>query len=359
MDAKTKRCRRNTERQTQARTPYNATDGFLKCMFLPKLKTTQACKDYGETEKMEKDLYQSLAQLARHYHIAPMQHKAFGFPYNIALAKWEVETQLKRTRSHWDGLRLVQDSGKTFFVSKERYDTGTTLFYIPVTPLFQMLKDPKRKKTAQLLVSVCSYLYHIAKIPYYRQESTYLYWQYEMLEEWLENDDHTDQTESCKHELRQAESIGDQIGRKLYNRTNLQVFRKRLNRFKPRDTFDAEYYRIACDAFALYSAYPNTTIFRNTPLPEQDPYTDEYSHETIGMEKYISFVADTKGWLYDTLVDCVNNEFNEYGEVEEPTLYKQFDEGTITADTFDFEARLFALLSDLGRVLYNYKTTTT
>ena len=77
------------------------------------------------------------------------------------------------------------------------------------------------------------------------------------------------------------------------------------------------------------------------------------------MEKYISFVADTKGGLYDTLVDCVNNNFNEYGEVEEPTLYKRFDGGTITADTFDFEARLFAVLSDLGRVLYDYKTTTT
>ncbi|PMX76362.1 hypothetical protein C1Y21_34515, partial [Pseudomonas sp. MPR-R2A3] len=81
----------------------------------------------------------------------------------------------KQTGSNWDSLQLVQDRMKTFFISEERYQTGSTLYYIPVMPLFEMLHDPKRKRTAHLLVSVCSYLYHIADIPYYRQENSYLY----------------------------------------------------------------------------------------------------------------------------------------------------------------------------------------
>ena len=73
------------------------------------------------------------------------------------------------------------------------------------------------------------------------------------------------------------------------------------------------------------------------------------------MEKYISFIAKTKGWLYESLADCINNEFNEYGEVEEPTLYKRFDGNNITATNLDFENRLFTLLRGLSGLLNEYK----
>ena len=125
------------------------------------------------------------------------------------------------------------------------------MYYIPVVPLFKMLKDPKRKKTAQLLLSVCSYLYHIAQIPYYRQEESYLYWLYEMMNDWVEQDEETEETESYKSELRNAEYIGDRIEQKLFNRTNLKVFEQRLNRFKSVDMFDKECWQVACNAFAF------------------------------------------------------------------------------------------------------------
>ena len=152
MDAKTKRRRPSTKRQTEIRTDSNATNGFLKCTFLPKLKTAQsvqACK------KSERDFYQSLSKLAKHYSIEPMPTRQdYGYPYNMVLAMWDMDTQMKRSNRNWDGFKLVQDSKKTFFTSEERYSTGTTLYYIPIVPLFQMLHDPKRKKSAQLLVSV-------------------------------------------------------------------------------------------------------------------------------------------------------------------------------------------------------------
>ncbi len=131
---------------------------------------------------------------------------------------WDAETKLKQNNANWDNLRLVQDSQKTFFTSEERYNTGTTLYYIPIVPLFQMLNDPKRKITAQLLVSVCSYLYHIADIPYYRQENSYLYWMYEMMNDWVEQDDYTEETDSCIAEIVKAEWIGERIEQKLFNR---------------------------------------------------------------------------------------------------------------------------------------------
>ena len=352
LATKTKGRKPSAERQAEIRTNSNATNGILKCTFLPKLKTAksvQAC------QKTERDFYKSLSRLAEHYSIEPMQTKDFDFPYNITLSMWDMETKVKRTNINWEGFKLIQDSTKTYFTSEERYNTGTTLYYIPVVPLFKMLKDPKRKKTAKLLVSVCSYLYHIAQIPYYRQEESYLYWLYEMMNDWVEQDEETEETESYKSELRNAEYIGDRIEQKLFNRTNLKVFEQRLNRFKSVDMFDKECWQVACNAFALCTEYPNTTIFSNATLPEKDPYDDD-ENEVIGMEKYISFIADTRGWLYESLSDTINNEFNEYGAMEEPTISKRFDGSEIPKANLDFENRLFGLLNDLGGLLYEYKT---
>ncbi|AZB23360.1 hypothetical protein EG339_01345 [Chryseobacterium bernardetii] len=352
LATKTKRCKPSAERQAEIRTNSNATNGILKCTFLPKLKTApsvQAC------QKTERDFYKSLSQLAEHYSIEPMQTHSFKFPYNVVLAMWDMEAKAKRTNINWDGFKLIQDSTKTYFTSEERYNTGTTLYYIPIVPLFKMLKDPKRKKTAQLLISVCSYLYHIAQIPYYRQEESYLYWLYEMMNDWVEQDEETEETESYKSGLRNAEYIGEKMEQKLFNRSNLKVFKQRLNRFKSVDTFDRECWQVACNAFALCTEYPNTTIFSNATLPEKDPY-DNDENEIIGMEKYISFIADTKGWLYESLSDTINNEFNEYGAMEEPTISKRFDGSEIPTANLDFENRLFGLLNDLSGILYEYKT---
>jgi hypothetical protein len=357
LDAKSQRHKRSTERQTEICTHSNVTNGFLKCGFLPKLKTTQSIQDCKKAAKTQRDFYKSLSQLAEHYGIEPLQTQEYGYPYNMALAIWDAETKLKQNNVNWDNLRLVQNSKKTFFTSEERYSIGTTLYYIPIVPLFLMLHDPKRKKTAQLLVSVCSYLYHIVDIPYYRQENCYLYWMYEMMNDWVEQDDYTEKTDSCIAEIAKAEWIGERVEQKLFNRINLQVFEQRFNHFKSRDTFDQECQKVACDAFALYSQYPHESIFRNAPRPEEDPYTDENESETIGMEKYISFIADTTGWLYERLADSINNEFNEYGAMEEPTICKYFDGSNITQTNLDFENRLFALLDELCTLLYDYKTT--
>lgn len=351
---KTKGCKPDTERQAEIRTHSNATNGILKCTFLPKLKPIQSVQACKETAKTERDFYKSLSKLAEHYSIEPMQAKDFGFPYNIALSMWDMETKVKRTNINWDGFKLVQDSKKTFLTSEERYDTGTTLYYIPIVPLFKMLKDPKRKTTAQLLLSVCSYLYHIADIPYYRQENSYLYWMYEMHKDWVEQDDETEETEAYKREFLLAEYIGDSIEQRLFNSNNLKFFEQRLSQFKSRDALDRECWNVACNAFVLYTEYPTASVFRNAPMCEEDPYSGDYENKTIGMEKYISFIADTKGWLYESLSDSINNEFNEYGAMDEPTISKSFDKGKITQANLDFENRLFELLNDLCTLLCNY-----
>lgn len=356
LDAKSQRRKRNSERQTEVRTNRSVANGFLKTSFLPKLKETKTVQACRKTAKTERDLYKSLSQLAEHYKIEPMQTSQFEYPYNMALAIWDMEEKLKQRILNWEEIRLVQDSKKTYFISEEKYNTGTTLYYIPIEPLYKMLHDHKRKRNAQLLISVCSYLYHIADIPYYRQEDSYLYWMYEMHKDWVEQDDETEETEVYNREFVKAELIGDSIEQKLFNRINLKLFEQRLNSFKSRDTFDHDCWQLACDAFALYTEYPHASIFRNAPIDE-DPENEEDGNETIGIEKYISFISHTKGWLYESIADSINNEFNEYGAMQEPTIYKRFDGSEIITTNLDFENRLFSLLNDICDLLYNYETT--
>ena len=184
--SKTQNSTHNTERPTEIRTDSNASNGFLKCRFLPKQEETPTVQDCKERLKIERDFYQSLSNFVRQYNIETMQTKDFGFPYNIALGMWDLEKKVEQVNEDWNSFKLIRNNRKILFVKEERYYTGTSLYYVPIVPLFQMLKDPRHKQNAQLLLSVCSYLYHIADVPYYRQQNSYLYWIYEMHEDWIE-----------------------------------------------------------------------------------------------------------------------------------------------------------------------------
>ena len=352
LDAKTKGCKRSAERQTQISTDCHVADGFLKCTFLPKLKETKTVQACRKSDRTERDFFQSLSKLAEHYHTEPMQTRQFPYPYNMALAMSDMEEKLKQKVLDWEEIRLVQDSKKTYFVSEERYNTGATLFYIPVASLYRMLHDRKRKRNAHLLLSVCAYLYHVADIPYYRQEASYLYWMYEMMNDWVEQDEETDETAVYLAEIKQAEYIGDFMEQRIYNRINLTVFEQRINGFKAKDDFDTECLTVAKEAFALYQTYPNENVFRNAK-PNGEA-SEEDMENIIGMEKYISFYADHKGWLNETLIESVNNEMQEYAQMEEPIIQKQFDGRDITANNLCFENRLFELLHRLSDILHAF-----
>lgn len=352
LDKKAKGFKRSSQGQTQISSDSNVANGFLKCTFLPKLKetvTVQACR---KSDKTERDFYQSLSKLAEHYKIAPMQTRQYPYPYNMALAISDMEEKLKQKVLDWEEIRLVQDNKKTYFVSEERYNTGSTLFYIPVASLYRMLHNRKRKRNAHLLLSVCAYLYHIADIPYYRQEVSYLYWMYEMMNDWVEMDDQTEQTAVYLAEIRQAEYIGDYMEQRIYNRINLNVFEQRINGFKAKDDFDRECLTVSKEAFALYRTYLNENVFRNAKANGEA--SEEDMENIIGMEKYISFYADHKGWLNETLIESVNTEMQEYGQMEEPIVLKQFDGRDITASNLCFENRLFELLHKLSDILHTF-----
>ena len=351
----------NTERPTEISSDKPTSDGFLKCTFLPKLKKNDFQKSISSEKsliqiqrknaKTEKDFYQSLSQLAEHYGLNPISTKHLGYPYNIALALDDIQKQLKNKVRDWEEIRLIEEKGKTYFTSEERYNTGAILYYIPIVPLYRLSKNPKRKQAVQLLQSVYSYLYHIAKVPYYRKHDSYLFWMYEMVTEWITSDDENDETLFYLSEIKQAEQIGDFMEQKIFSHQNLSRFKKRLESFKSKDTFGNDCYLLVSKIFELYMQYPNESIYRNS---RPNGEADEYERDTISMDKYVSFCAEAKGLLFQTLFETINTEFQEYTAMEEPIILKKFDGSNIANSNLDFENRLFPLIEELIYILNSF-----
>jgi hypothetical protein len=358
LDAKIERCPRNCGRQKEIRSHSHVANGLLKNRFLPKFRQTEMNQQNEMSAKLESNFFQSLSGLAEHFAIEPfLQSDEFKFPYNINLALSDIKQKLKDNVPNWDNVRFKKENDRFYLVTEERCDTGATLFYIPVIPLFKMLKDKNRRKSALLVLSVFSYLYHIADIPYYMQEGSYLYYEYEMLKDWIMEDCYGEDEEDEDHRLNEidvAEWVGERIEQKIYNRSNLTFFEDRILKFNPKDQFDFDCLAMARKALAIYTDYPDASIFRNASsmLDDEGEYLED---EIIAMERYISFYADNTGWLAGTIFESVNNQFQEYSETQEPVIIRCFDGGEMLTNDLSFETRLFDLLHDITDLIYEYR----
>jgi hypothetical protein len=328
--------------------------GFLKCQFLPVIKGQ--LQDAGSTE--EEHFYTSFEQLCGHYNIFPLATRSLGYPYSREVALWAARRLLRESRTESIQMEMVTDSNaRLLLATTDTYRTGNTLYYIPVVPLYHLLKGKATKKASELLLAVCAYLLHRVGVPYYRNDDSYLYYEYEMLSEWVLEDPEGWEQDDFLHnrsQLHTADHIGDVMLRKLWNSCHLAGFAEKTAAFVPKDSFGSDCLAIARAAVSLLRDYPSESLYRyadQSVLPDQED--DCYENDCITMDKYISFCAETKGWLYYNLSECVNNEFNECSDIQEPVLRHTFDGQPQQRDSLDFEVRLFQLMDDLCYILNN------
>ena len=343
------RCAGSKKEPKQLRSARTPADGFLKHCFLPLFEKGKKLPEQFEAEK---DFFDSLDVLSRLYGFQTVDVTNKSYPYNILLVHADIQKQFHKSGQDIELKILIDNDGIVKLTTKHCYNTGNTLYYIPVLPLYRLLQNRKQKQTAELLLSVFTYLYHIAGIPYYREDSSCLFYHYECMEEWiideLEDEDYKGGN-SMVAELNTASYYGDVMHRKMYNPYHLNIFEKRIENYNPNTVFEKDCLSVAKKAFLLFQQYPGCTIFENTSNQEF-----ENDQGIIRAEQYISFVADTDGLLYENIARVINDEFNECSEIEEPTLLQIYDsQNELTHKALDFEYRLFPLLNDLCTLLNN------
>ncbi|MFH7017341.1 hypothetical protein [Flavobacterium sp. FlaQc-47] len=343
------RCAGNKKQPEKFRTARPFADGFLRHSFLPLFEKGE---NLPRKFQMENDFFNSLVILKRLYDFETIDVTDKSYPYNILLVYTDIQKKLSQSGKDIELKIMQDDDGIVKLATQHCYNTSNTLYYIPVLPLYRLLQNRKQKQTAELLLSVFAYLYHIAGIPYYRENNSYLFYNYECMEEWLIDeleDEESEAGNSMISELNSAFYCGDVMHRKIYNAYHLNVFEKRIRSYKPNTDFEKDCLSVAKQALALMLEYPACSVFQNT-----SNRVFESEQGIIRAEQYISFIADTDGLLYENIARVINDEFNECSQIEEPTLLQVYDAPNgLTRKLLDFEYRLFALLNDLCTLLNN------
>ncbi len=342
----TARCTGGLKRQSQIcpRTP--GADGFLNHSFMP------LCHKAGKVpaqEPTEADYYKSANELCKLHGFRPMDVTGLPYPYNILLTLRDIKNKLNRqpyetelliTKGHHDK--------KTALATKQVYEVGQTLYYIPVIPLYRFLRHKENKACGELLLAVMSYLYREAGIPYYRDEGGYMCDEYEYNKEYylecIENAG--DEYEEDNKDILKNEICGDIMHRKIYNSYHLDHFAETIERFKPENALEEECLLVAKDAFAIYLDFPKNCVFQHIEAPEDE------EEEFATPETYISFIGDDKGWVYENIERQVNELLGNYAEMALPVRVQVFDGTETEVKTLEFEYRLFELITNLCNILY-------
>ncbi|MGV4438743.1 hypothetical protein ACQ1PL_04495 [Ornithobacterium rhinotracheale] len=346
MGTPSQRPQRSPKRPIQERTQRASANAILRNIFLPKY-----------IEINEREFYNSLSKLTHYYKFTPTKSEHYPYPKNIHLAFKDAEEQLKQIKQENDiKLHLFKHPQKGCYLSvSEVYNTGMTLFYIPIEPLYFLLKSRKNKQLANLLLSVYSYYLRVINLPYYTEESDFLGYHYDILEEWIKEDFYNiEEREQQLAKLKQTKYIGEIIYHKIMNEKNLYFFKNRLNQFKPKTYHEKEFKNFAEEIYTLYKTYPKENIFRydNYNPKKHDDY------DIITIDKYIGFISNCDDWIFDQIVEMINNFLNECSEQIGPTIRRDFNAEFNTEferkRNFYFENQIFNSIPKLYRLIHQF-----
>lgn len=338
------RRKRSTAKQTSQRTPVINGNGFLNHCFRPFWGI-----NLPSWKQMEKEFLDSVSHLCALYHWPLPEITGIAFPQNVTEAYRQVKERLKEYKM--DSIIIRDKKRRACLATVKGYDTGYTLYYIPVRPLWLLLQNKEQKELSRIIILLFRYLYHIAGVPYYREDS-YLYNQYETLTDWLENDIDGDEDEQYRQhqvqQMKQLKDAGDEVFPLLKQPFKSTVLKQAIKEYEQNKQQDINATKLAEDFLNLYNDYPSRSLHGSLQKNLLHPDQSEY----IYLEQYLSFFWSSNDCFYDTLMDMINSELQEMGFQEEPVSIQYFDQPQEKEiHHFDFEQRFFQLADRLSELL--------
>jgi hypothetical protein len=351
-NAGTSRRRRTDARKTAAGSPCVHPVGFLKHRIEPFI--TQRHRQLQHQQKVEASFRQSVKTLCNLYGFPMPNMENDGYPANLANAFTVLESELAAATEPVKLMVVQADNGKVHLTTYQALELGWTLYYIPVQPLWELMRNKQRPDITRLLLSVFSYLLK-AGVPCYADGHSYLYDQYQMVEEWMLDAEY--EQEYYKTQLEQAakaKAAGDILLTRLKLDCHLTQFPYRLRNLNSTDPSDTEIARIATGFYELWQTYPHRSVFdsvesRVTELEEEE---DEYEY-TGQLYQQVSFIWSEFDDFDKQMIDNVNVTLQECSRFIEPVTFQHFDrpQDKVTLN-LHFEKTLFDLINDLIYHLY-------
>jgi hypothetical protein len=343
----TARRKRGTAQSVAERTRRTNGNGFLKHRFLPFWQYS------GNRERAEREFQNSLSNLCRHYDLPLPEVVGCGFPQSIYQMQQEINDKIKAIDNKLFCFIAKDDKHIATLATIKRFDTGMTLYYIPVRPLWNWVQCCQSQPIAELLICMFAYLEQVVKIPFYTEQDSYLASQYETLEQWVNDDTEDDEAyrDKQRDELYTMQNAGLKIYTQIINPQRLKLFEQVVRTFECRADWQHDWQELAMKFLNLYQAYPERSVFDHIHPDLLDTQGDDRIHA----DWYISFYWSGNDCFQDCLFDMIDNHFQEIAYMDEPahvTLFDNIPENS-TPD-FDFETRLFDLINELSRLLNPY-----
>jgi hypothetical protein len=303
---------------------------------------------------MEKQFFRSLEHFKGLYKLELPDTGDLPFPLNIDHTFKNIREQFSKLGKKLEPVIVKDEKQEACIATVKQYPMGYSLFYIAVQPVAKLLQSRKRR-SADLLLSVFSYLYRVMGIPFYSECSSYLYNCYEALENYVteaayECDEETDYA-GMLSQFRLATYWGNRISRIIRHPYTLRSLEERVSRFRASDKKEEELLSVCKAALDLYRQYPKRSIFED--MPEGFLYPEE--KERIRPEQCISFFWSDLGFSYDHLMDHINCDFQEMAVSDEPFVLQLFNKRQRQErHDLSFIEAVFRLLSSLTDLLYTY-----
>ncbi len=341
--------RTGIQQQAKKRSAGLGAHAFLNHRFMPFWGV--AGRNY---KALEKEFFASFNHLLTLYNMPAPFLDGLVFPQNVAEAYEHLCSQFKKLDEDIECIIMQDEQHRATLTTIKKYDTGQTLYYIPVNPLWQIIQCAEQQPLAELLLSVFAYLYQVAQIPFFRNIDSYLMSQYDYIGDWI-NEEEVDVEQDYKdrqnRELALLAGAGDRILAIIRQPSELELLESRIEAYRKWEHLDLETESLACEILKLYREYPERGIFDNIHPALCGNDEDNW----IRADQYISFFWSGRDSLYDMLFEMVNNELQEYGISEEPAVVQVFDRPqSQPLNDLNYEKQLFELLDQLCDILNPY-----
>jgi len=346
------RCRRGQAQPFAKRTRRANGNGFLNYSFKPFWAFS------GNRERIAREYFYSLANLCAHYQLTVPQ-SGLPFPQNIYRTWQEIAKQVSAIDRNFH-CQIVQDKGKKAVLAVVKtFDLSHCLFYIPVRAYWNWSQTAGQERITELVTVLFAYLHQVVDIPFYAESGTFMDYQYDTLEQWIndtEDEGNTDEEEKAWHQqqedtLYEMRRAGGHIMPIIKNPVWLERMESVILNYQHRDAHQLEWELLAIAFLQLYRQYPKRSI--SDGIHPDLVYSDE--EERIRVEEYTHFYWSDRDCFQDELMEMINCSFQERPVQDEPTAIHFFDTLPNPQQVdFDFETRLFGLIERLRDLLDQY-----
>ncbi|WP_432328190.1 hypothetical protein ACRQ5D_34420 [Mucilaginibacter sp. P25] len=167
----------------------------------------------------------------------------------------------------------------------------------------------------------------------------------------MNEDEDGESYENELSELQEMKNFGNAYLSSLKVPFRRAAFEKSINAFRKSKCFEARPLEIAMEFAKLMTDYPNRTVYGAIP---KGIYKDS-ENGNVEISHYLAFYWSGSENLNEQFFNYVDNDLQERGQIIEPLALQWFDTPQVAEQfNFNYEARLFPLLTELNNFLYGY-----